>query len=218
VRAVEPPIGRERTEKGPMATFRDIGAGIKAMVGDPILRALAGASAIFNFSTGILLTIFVLYAVRDRGMSAAEIGIVNACFGVGGVLGATLLGRVLARLGYGRLLVIGYIVAVLSIVAIPFVGGSGVRATVLFGLAYFVAGLTIISLNIAEVTLRQLIVPPAIMGRSAVRAHRRPAGRADRVAAHIVRRRRADSVGVAVVHRFAGARSADRRAGRPGVI
>lgn len=142
-----------------------IGEGMRALVGDPVLRTLAGTSAVFNFSTGILLTLFVPYAARDRGMSAAEIGIVNAFFGVGGVLGALLVGRALRTLGYGRLIFAANCLAVAAIVCIPFVGGSGLLPTALFCFAYFVAGLTIIAGGIAEMTVRQLTVPPHLLGR-----------------------------------------------------
>lgn len=40
---------------------------MKATVNHPVLRTIAGFSSIFNFCFGILPTIFVLYAVRDRG-------------------------------------------------------------------------------------------------------------------------------------------------------
>ena len=165
VRSVEPRRGADRDSGERRTTFREIGAGVKATASDPVLRNIAGSASIFNFCTGILLTIFILYAVRDRGMNAAEIGIVNAAFGAGGLLGAILLGRALDRFGYGPFLVRAYLVAIVAIVAIPIIGGRGITATALFCVAYFVAGLGVIGANIAETTLWQLIVPSNMQGR-----------------------------------------------------
>jgi MFS family permease len=164
VRAVEPPPGGREPSEG-RTTLREIGAGVKATVSEPVPRTLAGASSIFNFCIGILLTIFVLYAVRDRGMSAVQIGIVNAAFGAGGVLGAVLLGRALQRYGYGPFLMRAYLVAIAAVVSIPFVGGHGITATALFSAATFVSGVAVIGANIAETTLVQLIVPRHLQGR-----------------------------------------------------
>jgi predicted MFS family arabinose efflux permease len=49
-----------------------------------------------------MLTLFVLYAARVSHLSASQIGVVFAAFGVGGVVAATALGRLVTRLGYGH--------------------------------------------------------------------------------------------------------------------
>jgi predicted MFS family arabinose efflux permease len=113
----------------------------------------------------------VLYAVRDRGMSAVQIGIVNAAFGAGGVLGAVLLGRALQRYGYGPFLVRAYIVGMAATVSIPIIGGHGLTATALFSVATFVSGVAVIGTNIAETTLVQLIVPRHLQGRVRASLH-----------------------------------------------
>lgn len=171
VRAVEPAPGGGREPSEPGTTLREIGAGVKVTLRDPVLRTIAGAGSTFNFCTGILLTLFVLYAVRDRGMSAVQIGIVNAAFGAGGVLGAVLLGRALQRYGYGPFLVGAYIVGMAAIVSIPIIGGHGLTATALFSAATFVSGLAVIGTNIAETTLVQLIVPRHLQGRVRASLH-----------------------------------------------
>ena len=73
-------------------------------------------------------------------MSASQIGVVFAAFGVGGVVAATTLGRVAAGLGYGRLLLAGYVVGALAITGLPFVTGSATVRTVLYVLLFFTAG------------------------------------------------------------------------------
>jgi predicted MFS family arabinose efflux permease len=91
--------------------------------------------------------------------------VVFAAFGVGGVVAATALGRLVTRLGYGHLLLAGYVVGALAITGLPFVTGPATVQTVLYVLLFFVAGCGIIALNIVTMTLRQVATPNAMQGR-----------------------------------------------------
>jgi len=64
-----------------------------------------------------------------------------------------------------RLLLAGYAVGALAITGLPFVTGSALVRTVLYGLLFFIAGCGIIALNIATMTLRQVATPNAMQGR-----------------------------------------------------
>ncbi|MCM4083102.1 MFS transporter [Paractinoplanes hotanensis] len=167
VRKKEPPIERapEDLGRGWRGVFADIGAGLKITLRHPVIRALAGNSATFNFFSVLMLTLFVLYATREFNLSPAALGAIFAAFGVGGLLGAMSLGTLLGKLGYGRLLIFVYILAVVPIMAIPVVDGPPLVAGILFGVIHFIVGFGIVGSNIAEMTLRQLIVPQNILGR-----------------------------------------------------
>jgi MFS family permease len=143
----------------------EIGSGLRFIVRHPVLRSLAGAGATFNFFSQIQLTLLVLYAAREMHLSAGEIGIVYAGFGVGGVFAATTLGRALAWFGYGRLLVLGYATGALGIIGLPFVAGPASVATALFVGLYFLAGSGIVALNIVSMTLRQVATPSNLQAR-----------------------------------------------------
>jgi predicted MFS family arabinose efflux permease len=142
------------------SVLNDIRTGLSFTFRHPILRPLAAADATFNFFAQLMLTLFVLYAARSAHMSASQIGVVYAAFGIGGVIAATTLERIVASLGYGRILLAGYVVGALSIAAIPFVTGSALARMVTYSLVFFVSGLSIVALNIAELTLRQVATPP----------------------------------------------------------
>jgi Major Facilitator Superfamily len=200
---------------------RDIRSGLSFTFGHPILRPLAAADATFNFFAQLMLTLFVLYAARVSDMSASQIGVVFAAFGLGGVVAAAALGRVVARLGYGRLLLAGYAVGALAITGLPFVTGSALMRTVLYGLLFFIAGCGIIALNIATMTLRQVATPNAMQGRvtaaygfligahPGVRGRGRGPGRPAGLARNAVHRGRRRSGVRAVAGVLAGPRAAD---------
>jgi MFS family permease len=164
IRTVEQPP-RVEAERGAGGVLRDIRSGLHFAFGHPVLRPLAGAAATFNFFSQIMLTMFVVYAAREMHMSGVEIGLAFAGFGIGGVLAASSLGRTVAWLGHGRLLLAGYAVSILAIAAIPFVRGPEALVTAAFVAVFAVAGVGIISLNIVEMTLRQVITPNAALGR-----------------------------------------------------
>lgn len=165
VRVDEPPPRRDPQVTGARGVFRDIGTGLRVTIAHPVLRTLAGTAATFNFFSGLLLTIFIVYASRSLAMSPAAIGLIFAAFGVGGLLGAMSLGRSLALLGFGRLVVASYGVSVVAIMVVPFVAGPAAVQVALFAVLFAVTGWGIIVSNIIDVTFRQIAVPSERLGR-----------------------------------------------------
>jgi MFS family permease len=168
IRAPEPapalrPVGSGSA--GWAGVLSDIRSGLRFIAGHPVLRSLAGAGAAFNFFSQLQLTVIVLYTAHDKHMSAGQIGLLFAGFGVGGVLAATVLGRALRWLGYGRLLLLAYTVAAAGLIGLPFVPGSAAVSTALFAGLYVVAGSGIVALNIVSLTLRQVATPGALQAR-----------------------------------------------------
>lgn len=166
IKTPEPsPKAAENANRGLQGVFGEIGAGLKFTLGHKMLRPIAGAAAVFNFFAQIMLTLFVIYATRVLHMSGGEIGLVFAGFGVGGVVAAMSLDKFLGALGYGRLLLVGYVVGAAAIVSLPFVFVHGLGGSVLLLVVFFVAGVGIVSLNIVEMTLRQVATPNSVQGR-----------------------------------------------------
>jgi MFS family permease len=170
IRTPEPAVEREpAADDGGLVrrVFADILDGLRFTVTHSLLRSIAGAAAVFNVFASIMLTIFVIYAARISHMSAEEIGVVFAGFGVGGLVAATLLDSALIRVGPGRLLLGGYVIGAAAIVSLPFVGGSAATRTIVFAAVFFIAGCAIVAANIVEMTIRQAATPNPVQGRVA---------------------------------------------------
>jgi MFS family permease len=170
IRAREPAPASRRGRRQPIlaggrAVIGEIRSGLRFIYRHPVLRALAGSAASFNFFSQLQLTIFVLYAAREMHMRPGAIGLVLACFGVGGVLAAVTVGRVVTRIGYGRTLVTGFALAALAIGCLPLVPGPPALATVAFAGVYLTAGYGLVGTNVAMMTLRQVATPAALQGR-----------------------------------------------------
>ncbi|HEY7144585.1 MAG TPA: MFS transporter [Streptosporangiaceae bacterium] len=167
IRAREPaPAPRGRAARSGIAgVLGEVREGLAFIYRNPVLRALATAAGAFNFFSQLQLTLFTVYAARTMHLSPGAIGGVLACFGIGGLAAALTLSRVLARTGYGPMLVGGYAIAALAILGIPLVPGPPALTTALFVGVYLVAGYGIVATNVATMTLRQVATPGPLQGR-----------------------------------------------------
>jgi MFS family permease len=139
----------------------DIAAGLRYVLGHPLLRPIAMCTSIWNLFGNIYFALLVLFCVRELGLSATEIGLAFGIGSVGAPLGALVAGRISRRIGVGR-----------TIVLSAALGASGLlvafapRASPLPFLvaASFLGGVGVVY-NITQVSLRQAICLPAFQGR-----------------------------------------------------
>lgn len=145
--------------------WRQMGDGLRFVGREPTLRALAGCSAVTNFSGWVFLAVYILFMERELGLGATAIGLVFASGGVGALIGSLLAARIAARFGTGPTLIgsqFGFGVTGLLVplaVLIPSVGLPLVVA------AEFLQWLMLLIYAINAVSLRQRIAPDAYLGR-----------------------------------------------------
>jgi MFS family permease len=144
---------------------RDIVDGARRTLQDPILRGLIAVSASFNFFEQAVMTNFLLYASRVLHLRAGTIGLALAAGGVGTMAGTVFCGRVGPRLRSGLALGGGMAIASVALALVPGVGDIGLWAPVVFAVIFAIYGLGLVIFNVYAVTLRQLHVPPAMLGR-----------------------------------------------------
>ena len=139
----------------------DIAAGLRYVLGHPLLRPIAMCTSTWNLFGNIYFAIPVLFCVRQLGMSPTTLGLAIGVGSIGAPIGALLAGRISRRIGVGMTIVLsaalgggGLLVALASrSTAVPFL----VIATFLgaVGVVY----------DISQVSLRQAICLPAFQGR-----------------------------------------------------
>ena len=88
IRAVEPPPNAARA-----GLWREIGAGLRLVGGSPLLRALAGTTATFNFFDSFLGAVYILFLTRTLALGPVGVGAVFAIGGLGGLAGRRSRGR-----------------------------------------------------------------------------------------------------------------------------
>ncbi|MEW2508383.1 MFS transporter [Amycolatopsis sp. NPDC047767] len=138
---------------------RELREGFTAVWGEPRLRALVLHAALYNAAVELVTVGFLVYFVRDLGHSGAAYGVLTGVAGVGAVTGALLAPKLLDRVGYGPAALTGMLFSTTSYALLP----SG--ATVLCGLAFFLATAGAVCTSVVAVTLRQRLTPPELYAR-----------------------------------------------------
>jgi predicted MFS family arabinose efflux permease len=163
IRAQEPERKIERA-----ATVReDLKAGLRAVVCDPLQRAIAGSAATLNFFGLAQLSIIVLYASKELGMSPGLIGAAFAAGAVGGLIGAVLAGRVSARLGLGPTILwatVGFPIC-LAIVPLASPGQPHWLSFAILTASEFIGGIAVMLFDVNSAALKQTAAPAHLLGR-----------------------------------------------------
>ncbi len=139
---------------------RDIAEGVRWLGGHRLLRTLAGLLGTLNFASNLGFSTFVLLATEEMGLSARAYGVVLTATAVGAALGGLAAGRVTAGLGQARALV-----AAVATFGVTFIVIGTATTGVVVGAALAVNGFVIVVWNVVTVSLRQAIVPAALLGR-----------------------------------------------------
>jgi len=160
VRATEPRVAAD----GPRANMRaEMGEGLRWVLGNPLLRAIAGCTASSNFFSNGVYAMYVLFAVRELGLTPGEIGFIFAVGNLGFLAGAFLAAPLARTLGLGRAIVGSQILGIMGWILVPLAMPE--TATVLLIASGVIMGLTTPVYNINQVSLRQAITPDRLQGR-----------------------------------------------------
>lgn len=156
---------RRRIRRARRATSlrREIADGTLLVMRDAYLRVLSVYGAAANLALTGYSALLVVFLVRDIGLGPASVGLLTAIPGVGGILGALVTGRITARYGTARALLVCTLGAVPFALLIPLTG-PGPR------LAFYVAGVLVATTgvavsNIIIAAFRQSYSPPGMCGR-----------------------------------------------------
>src|SRR5829696_3475076 len=153
----KPAARAERT-----SVVADIREGLAYLWHHRLLRTLAIMVGTMNLANAAAFSIFVLYAVSPGPMGLDEFGfgILMTTLAIGSLVGSFLVERVERWLGRARLLTITVVCTAVT-VAVP---GLTTNAWIV-GASFAVAGFGIMLWNVVTVSLRQRIVPDALLGR-----------------------------------------------------
>nr|AAF22883.1 putative inner membrane protein [Bradyrhizobium japonicum] len=143
--------------------FQDIREGAAFVFHHPLLRPVFITQFIFNTGWFLQIAVFVPYAVRHLGLTAAGVGTVLTMYGVGMVIGALLATRVMQRVAFGTVVGLRPGHRLRRLLG-DGADGAGPRAW-LAALSFFLLGVGPILWVISTTTLRQSVTPPRLLGR-----------------------------------------------------
>jgi MFS family permease len=129
------------------------------------LRALAISLAAIGLSNAVIEAVGILYLTRSIGLAPGILGIVFAIGSIGFVVGALLPARLVRKLGVGPTLAWSIAVVGLSDLALPLAGHDVRWVALAVGLGQFFFGLGLTVFRVAQISVRQMLVPDQLLGR-----------------------------------------------------
>lgn len=161
IRTQEPLPGLEER----MSLWRDLIDGLKLVLKNPLLRNLAISAAIFECFGNFVGALYALYIIRQLGIPPLFLGFLIAAGGLSALIGAFLAERVVRSLGLGKAIGAGLFLYGAFGLLTPLAGGPLVLALTLLFLAQLMGDASVSVYLISEVSLRQSLVPAAMLGR-----------------------------------------------------
>ncbi|MHA7132320.1 MFS transporter [Oerskovia turbata] len=149
----------------------EIAEGLRFVATQPLLRRILACTSLSNLGGAIGNAVVVIFALRTLDVGTATYGVVLSASAVGGLLGAVLAERAARWIGAARIIPasavftgVSYaITPAAALVAAAGVGSAPVALVLVVG--GFVFNCAVVVYNVAQVSFRQRLCPPALLGR-----------------------------------------------------
>ena len=138
--------------------------GLRFVLDNPNLRAQAGCTATSNLFSSLAFVIFLVFAVRELGLSAGVIGVIFSVGAAGSLLAAFTANRLSRRFGIGPTTIAAGVLWGPATIAVGFAPEGNAAIPVLIA-TQLVAAYSIVTYNLVQVSYRQAICPPRLQGR-----------------------------------------------------
>ena len=156
--------GREPGRAGFGAGFRaEVGAGLRYVLRDPILRHAAAWNGTANFFVIMVETLGPLFLIRTLHLRPAYVGVLLALGAVGGVAAGVAARPLIRRIGSARIAWVSMTVFALPGVLIPLAGPGW--WVLLFAAGWISWTFSATLCSIALVSYQQATCPPELRGR-----------------------------------------------------
>ncbi|MFE3763705.1 MFS transporter [Streptomyces sp. NPDC059104] len=156
--------GRGAEELRPAARAgvrRDVAEGLRFVAAHPALRRIAAATGLFNAAWSAVAALLIALMLA-HGLSRAGAGAVMSALGAGGLAGSFAVRRLAQRLGAGRSITVGLMLPAPFALLAGLTGRVPLWAT---AVALFGVGAGAVVYNVAQISLRQSVTPPELLGR-----------------------------------------------------
>src|SRR6478672_2447994 len=165
LRRLRSPERERASSERPRHLRRELAEGLNAVLGDPSLRAIAGAAANLNLFGMLVMALFVVYATRSLGFTAGMVGAIVTLGGIGALSGAVLAPRVAARIGAGRTIVLATIVFSFGLFVFPIAAGPRWVELLVLGGGELVMGVAVMFFDVTASGVTLSRVPAELLGR-----------------------------------------------------
>jgi MFS family permease len=165
IRKHEEPPERTIAADGTKTTFwAEVKEGLRFVLGNPNLRAQAGCTGTSNFFFSAGFAVYLVFLVRELGLSPGLIGLVLSVGAVGSMIAAFTAMRLQRRFGIGPTTIAVVLVQGPAFLAVAFAPEGNAALPVLMA-SQLVIGFMLVTYNIIQVSYRQAICPSRLQGR-----------------------------------------------------
>jgi MFS family permease len=141
----------------------EIAEGLSFVLRHPILRKIVACTGTANLFGGMAVAVEIIFLIRLLHVRPADTGLLIAVASLGGVAGGVLSGRLTRLIGSARIIWFSMLVLGLPPLLIPLAEPGGL--VVLFPVGFAAFSFSAVVYNVAQVSYRQAICPPRLLGR-----------------------------------------------------
>lgn len=156
-------VRRPAEDRAPL--LREIWEGLHFVFTEKLLRRIVGTTGMSNFFNTVSTTLLPLFLLRELGFSPASLGLIFSLAAVGGLLGAMATPHIVKRIGEARAIPVSALGFSFVALLLPVAALTPSIAFPLLVAQFFVMSFTVLVYNITQVTFRQRITPPRLLGR-----------------------------------------------------
>lgn len=146
-------------------TWEEARQGLSFLLGHHLLRPLAGCAATVNLFNNVRFAVALLFLTTQLGQGAFAIGLLLAANGSASVLGAVVARRATTRAGLGSAMTVAILVMGAGVLLIPLAGSVPFPLPLLIA-GEALSGLGITVFNVNYLSVRQLVTPDDLLGRT----------------------------------------------------
>lgn len=150
-------------DRRPLVT--EIKEGMKFVVQEPLLRRIVLTTSTTNLFGMIAMTMIPVLVLRQLDISPAIYGFGLSLGAIGGLLGAMFSARIATLIGEGTAIPVSGVLAGVAIVGLALMPIFPNAAVPIFVGSEFLYSFSVLVYNITQVTFRQRICPPRLLGR-----------------------------------------------------
>ncbi|HKD98815.1 MAG TPA: MFS transporter, partial [Micromonosporaceae bacterium] len=141
---------------------RDIAEGVRFVLREPLLRAIAATAGVSNLFNAITNALLFFLLARVLNVSAGSIGLLVTVATIGGLVGALTATKIAAKVGQGRTIWMSMAFSGFFMLGIPML----TRANMWYMAAAFTVAVGGgVVFNVAQISFRQQLAPPHLLGR-----------------------------------------------------